>query len=352
MLKSLSIENFRCIPSATLELHSRGTGIVGPNGAGKTSLLEAVYFLAHGRSFRTSQRAKLVGPVAPFVRVVGALSEEGRTVTAGVEYSQSRTEARLGGANVSSMSAIAERLPVQIIDPGVHRLVEEGSARRRQLLDWGVFHVEHGFLGPWRRYQRALKQRNAALRVSPGQARAWDHELDTCAREIHELRRRYVTELAPAFAQLATELVGRPCELGYQPGWDHERTLLSALDETWLRDQRVKTTTVGAHRADLIFRVDGEVARDRISRGQQKLIASSLVLAQLILAAPRIPHRPCLLLDDPAAELDVDSLGKILAVIERIPAQLIVTSLSPAGLRGIEIGAMFHVEQGRFTAML
>jgi DNA replication and repair protein RecF len=352
VLANLSVQNFRCIETAALDFDARGTGIVGPNGAGKTSLLEAIYFLAHGRSFRTAQRGKLVGPAPTPTRVVGSLNVGGRTLVAGVELFEGSTQARLGGESVSGISDIAEVMPVQVIDPGVHRLIEEGSARRRRQLDWGVFHVKHDFLVPWRRYQRALVQRNAALRSIPSQARIWDQELDACAGEIDRQREGYASELTPAFAALASDLLGRACEVRYLRGWDSELPLRGALDRSWDRDSRIGVTTVGPHRADLVFRVEGQLARDRISRGQQKVLASAFVLCQLILLAPRIPHPACLLLDDPAAELDVDSLGKILGAIQKVPAQLIVTSLSLDGLRGIEIGRRFHVEQGRFTAML
>lgn len=352
VLSSLSIQNFRCIESAALEFDPRGTGIVGPNGAGKTSLLESIYFLAHGRSFRTSQRAKLVGSATGPMRVVGSLELDNRAVTAGIEYAEGRTQARLSGVSVSSISAIAEVLPVQVIDPGVHRLIEEGPARRRQLLDWGVFHVEHRFLPAWRRYQRALKQRNASLKTDPRQARVWDTELDSCSGEIDRYRHDYFSELSREFQRLATSLLGQPCELRYERGWPREMTLMETLAKTWPTDLRLKATTAGPHRADVVFRVDGELARDRISRGQQKVVAAAFVLAQLMVAAPRLAHRACLLLDDPAAELDVDSLGKILRAIETVPAQLVVTSLGLDGLRGIEIGRKFHVEQGRFVGMV
>lgn len=352
MLTSLSVQNFRCIEDAAIELDPEGTGIIGPNGAGKTSLLEAIYFLAHGRSFRSAQRVRLVGKQRAPLRVVGTI-RHGRTIVAGVEYQGGVTRARVDGENVRSISRIAELLPVQIIDPSVHRLIEEGSTRRRRLLDWGVFHVEHGFMDPWRRYQRALAQRNAALRtVTPAQARVWEPELAACAADIDRMRQVYAQRLAPAFQSLAAELSGRDCELAYHRGWDEGLVLSEALERSWSRDARVRTTTVGPHRADLIVRVDGEVARDRVSRGQQKMIAASLVLAQIILAAPSTLHRAVLLLDDPAAELDVDNLGKILSVIERVPAQLVVTSLNEAGLRGIKIRKRFHVEQGRFAEMV
>lgn len=354
MLASIEIENFRCIQHAKIDLDERGTGIVGANGAGKTSLLEAIYFLAYGRSFRTGVRAKLVGEGQSFFRIVSQLELDSRRIIAGAEFDGSNTKVRVAGRDETSVSAVAELLPVQVIDPGVHRLVEEGSVRRRRLLDWGVFHVEHDFLSVWRRYQRALAQRNASLRSGaiPKLTRVWDDELATAARRIDEMRTNYAATLQPFFTRVAEHLLGIPVLLNYQRGWAGDPDLSEALNASWDRDARVRTTTVGPHRADLAFRVDGEPARDRVSRGQQKMLAASLVLAQIMLGAQHTARRMCLLLDDPAAELDVDNLGKLLEVIRTVPAQLVVTSLSVEGLRGMRIERTFHVEQGKFAPML
>jgi DNA replication and repair protein RecF len=114
----------------------------------------------------------------------------------------------------------------------------------------------------------------------------------------------------------------------------------------------LKTTTQGPHRADIGFVLDGVAAKDRVSRGQQKMLAAAFILAQIQCHAAAGAPLTCLMLDDPAAELDVDNLGKLLAVIAEIPTQLIVTSVHEQGLRGIQIGRRFHVEQGQFRPVL
>jgi DNA replication and repair protein RecF len=218
-----------------------------------------------------------------------------------------------------------------------------------------VFHVKHEFLSIWRRYQRALAQRNSALRgdLEAGVVTAWDQELIEAAAAIDEARRDYVSRLGAEFASLGSDLLGEPVELEYRRGWDPGSSLLEALRGSREKDRRLSTTTVGAHRADLIIRVDGVLARDRVSRGQQKVLAAALILGQIrSLATLTAQTKTCLLLDDPAAELDVDKLGKLLGAIAKIPAQLIVSSVTETGLRGIDIGRTFHVEQGRFTRML
>jgi DNA replication and repair protein RecF len=354
VLRSVEIANFRCIELATLELDSDSTGVIGANASGKTSLLEAIYFLGHGRSFRTNRREKLQRSGAPFLRVVGKVETSRGVLVAGVEASEAGTRAHLGGQGVPGISDIAEVLPLQVIDPGVHRLIEEGSARRRRLLDWGVFHVKHELLGCWRRYQRALQQRNAALRHvdAPELVEAWEEEMASAGTEVDLLRQAYVELLRPVFQSFAARLVGPGVTFGYRRGWSGDHSLPDALDDARARDLRIKTTTVGPHRADLTFSVDGSQARDRVSRGQQKMLAAAFILAQVSLRARGDGPRTILMLDDPAAELDVDNLGKLLAVIAELPAQLIVTSVHEGGLQGIRIGRRFHVEQGRFAPML
>lgn len=354
MLRKARIENFRCIEAVELELDPAGTGIVGPNASGKTSLLEALFFLANGRSFRTAVRDTLIGSRESFFRIYGEVSSSTRLTPAGIEYSAGRSRIRVGGQDVPSVSEISALLPMQVIDPGIHRLVEEGSARRRRQFDWGVFHVEHGFLERWRRYNRALQQRNAALREGQDwkSISVWDHELSTAGEEVDELRAQYAATLAGYFRATSQSLLQWEVTAEYRRGWNRELALIDALAASRERDRRLHTTTTGPHRADVVFRWEGGLARDRISRGQQKMLAAAFILAQTRLRAEHTDARTTLLLDDPAAELDVDNLGKLLAVVRATPAQLVVTSLAPAGLKGIEIGRLFHVEQGHFSSML
>lgn len=351
MLTTIDIENFRCIRAAHLTLDPQATGIVGENGSGKTSLLEAIYFLAHGRSFRANQREKLLPPQTDFLRVVGRIQTARGELVAGIEYGKQGTRANLAGQGISGIAEIAEILPVQVIDPGVHRLIEEGSARRRRLLDWGVFHVKHEFLGVWRRYQRALQQRNAVLRSNGDEQllAAWEGELGTAGHRVDTLRSEYASQLLPHFVGIAEQLLGaQGARFSYRRGWAAEHELVAQLIESRPRDQRLRTTTVGAHRADVAFAFEGAPARDRVSRGQQKLLAAAFILAQLAFQAAQGAPPACLMLDDPAAELDVDNLGKLLAAVSKIPAQLVITSVHESGLEGVKLGRKFHVKQGNF----
>ncbi|MET0499541.1 MAG: DNA replication and repair protein RecF [Steroidobacteraceae bacterium] len=352
-MASLSINHFRCISAAEISFDSRVTAIHGPNASGKTSLLEAIFFLSHGRSFRSPVRAELISTASDRLRLVASLLESDTSSVAGLEFAGSEMQLRLGGRPAQAWQ-LARALPVQVIDPSVHRILEEGSARRRRLIDWGVFHVKHQFLDGWRKYQRVLAQRNALLQkaASDGELQVWDAALVAASIAVHRDRLDYIQLLTPRFEQLGTELLTRPVTIRYRQGWSSDEEFADALATSRVRERRQRTTVVGPHRSDVSIEVDGAIAKKHVSRGQQKLLASALILAQIELRAEAAPSPVCLLLDDPAAELDADNLGKLLRVIERMPAQIIVTSLVEPTFAQLPVGRSFHVEQGKFRQVI
>jgi DNA replication and repair protein RecF len=254
------------------------------------------------------------------------------------------------------LAELAWVLPVQIIDPEIHRLIEEGPNRRRRFLDWGVFHVEHSFVEHWQRYQQALRQRNAALKARHGRpaVTAWDVELVRYGELISDARRRYVELLAPVAASVAAHLLDLDLVLSYRPGWPAVADLGTALEGSFAKDQDLGATQVGPHRADLAIRLQGASVRDRVSRGQQKLLAAVLLLSQIKLFPQDSPAQPTLLLDDPAAELDSAHLKALLDEVRSQPLQLVVTTLQPADAQ-LEVfgtpGRRFEVTGGEVRAI-
>ncbi len=353
-LAHLEIRDFRCLAEVRADLHPTENYFIGPNGAGKTSLLEAAFFLGRGRSFRTHRTGRLVREGAEAFEVVGHAGWAGHDVVLGVRGSAKGVEARVGGAAAPTLAALAERLPVQVIDPDVHKLVEEGPGHRRRFVDWGVFHVKQGFLIAWRRYRRALKQRNAALRQNqpPAAIATWDAELTDAAHRVTGLRSAYIQSLSEPAAAIALELLGEPVELSYHPGWPVDTTFEEALEASLARDREKGATQPGPHRADLKIRLGGRIARDHVSRGQQKMLAAALILAQLevLQAATNAPG--VLLLDDPAAELDRKALRRLLQRVSTMQVQRLITGLDDRGLLPQQDAARFQVTRGRVSEMV
>jgi DNA replication and repair protein RecF len=210
-----------------------------------------------------------------------------------------------------------------------------------------VFHVEPRFGDWWVRYTRALKQRNAALRTQPEQAGAWDPELGRLGELIAEARQRFVEALLPHFQKTVLALSDLEPELHYFKGWAQDVTLADALGASKARDELKRVTHSGPHRCDIVLRMSGKPAREVLSRGQQKLVAVALTLAQLTLLQTTTPTKPTLLLDDPAAELDGDHLHRFIDQVTQLRSQLVLTSLHPESLLFGTPDRLFHVEQGR-----
>jgi DNA replication and repair protein RecF len=355
-LQWLRIENVRCIAHAELDLDARSNLISGPNASGKTTLLEAVFLLGRGRSFRTPKLESLIQMGRNGLRVVARTLSGTHLVTVGLEASRDGMRARVDGRSIASLAELAVALPVQSIDPDVHRLIEGGPAERRRFIDWGVFHVEPRFVDDWRRFQRALRQRNAALRAGAlaAEVRAWDHDLVDAGTDIAQHRAAYVATLSPYVQAVAQRLLGSRIDLELRSGWNADRDLESAVAASWARDTQYQTTHVGPHRAELVIRVEGATARGQVSRGQQKLLAAALLVGQLRCDAERGSKLAVLTVDDPAAELDSAHLRALLDEIRTLHSQLIVTALEPQKslLETLSPGRTFHVEHGKVTRLV
>jgi DNA replication and repair protein RecF len=328
-LGRLQVTDFRCLQSAELDLDPHFTLISGANASGKTSVLEAIYVLGRGRSFRTRRLEHLIRHGAGQFVVFGEVDTINRRVPMGVQGSRAGIRAQIDGDKPSSLAELALQLPVQIIDPEVHHLIEEGPSRRRRFLDWGVFHVEQSFVGHWQRYQQVLKQRNAALKAHQPRAivSVWDSDLVRSGELLTAARARYVAALSAPAELIGRNLLGMELSLGYRSGWSKDQTMAEALQLSWNHDQQAAATQVGPHRAELVIRLDGTAVKDRISRGQQKLLAAALLIAQIKLFPEGSPVQPSLLLDDPAAELDDERLAGLIGEVSSQSVQLIVTTL-------------------------
>lgn len=344
--------------------------ITGDNGAGKTSVLEALHLMAYGRSFRGRVRDGLVraGDQAlevfvewqeavyagiPQGSVASDVSRALRRRRAGLRHSGQGWSGRLDGQDVEHLGELCAALAVVSFEPGSHALITGGSESRRRYVDWGLFHVEPGFLALWRRYARALKQRNALLKrhARDGQLDAWDHELAEAGEPLGRYRQLYLEALEPHVAGLAQDLAPAlgQVTLEYQPGWRRDQLSLSdALLVARDRDQAAGHTSVGPHRADWKLEFTGIPGRDALSRGQAKLTALSALLGQAEHQAQVRGDWPVVALDDLASELDRTHQRRVLERLIASGAQVLVSGTEvPVGLTELDTPyRRFHVEQG------
>ncbi len=357
-LLSVACEGFRNLAPLECQLAAGLNLIVGPNGSGKTSLLEAIYFLGRTRSFRTHRLDNLIQTGSEQLLVRGKVSNaSGKAVSVGTRRTRKQQETRLAGQPLQQLADLVAWFPIQVMEPDSHRLLDGGPGLRRQFLDWGVFHVKHQFYPAWKQYSKALKQRNAALRAhsSTQQIQLWTKPLCEAAETISSMRLDYLEQLNAFIAQNIARLVDLPpVEIRYRQGWPVDTDLLESLKASYDRERQQGYTRYGPHRADLQIIVDGVLAVERLSRGQQKQLIIALLLAQAQ-HYQQFTNNPCLfLVDDLPAELDPEHRERVLTCLRDQSAQLFVTSTDSGLIPRLEWtdAKMFHVEHGKVTEVV
>lgn len=355
-LSTLRIRDFRNIAAAELEFSERFNVIIGQNGAGKTSFLEAIDCLSRGRSFRTRLGRNLIRKGSHSFLLAARIREKGGGERRlGMEKSREGTDLRVQGRTVRTLGEFAHFLPVQVLHPEGYLLVAGGGEERRGFVDWGVFHVKHEFGDVWQRTQRLLRQRNKALRTRENRTtiRAWDQELASAASAVDRYRADYLSDLLPHLRQYAAALVG-PDRVAYEyrRGWTGD--LLSQLAARLTLDRERGYTSIGPQRADLVIRLDGQRAADHASRGQLKLIVSSMRLAQMSCLRVATGAPGILLIDDLSAELDRSNRQRLLELVAALQAQAFVTATDAAlwPESTAQDARRFHVKQGELRAVV
>jgi DNA replication and repair protein RecF len=325
ILQQLTIRHFRNLEHVELTLHPRCNVFVGGNGEGKTSLLESMYFLSRGQSFRTH----MTSPLIQFHHSALSLTAKN------IEGDQFYFEKPLKGSNklylnqkkCQRMSDMTKLLPCQLFYQDHFQIIDASSQIRRQLLDWGLFYIYPEYLKLWQDFKRVLLQRNAVLKQKGSREtlRLWNKPFVDAALKINDYRERYVKDLQ----QELSAMHGPECQLKYFNGWDKTNQGLSLFDMLGLQEEfdcKHLYTHSGPHHADVLFLATQGKGKLEWSRGQQKMILILLKLAQ-----SKLLNRVCLyLIDDIAAELDQTHLHHLYSKLQEVNGQLMMTALDDA----------------------
>lgn len=352
-VRGLRVSDFRSLAQAELGLGPGVNLITGPNGAGKTSLLEAIHVVSRGRSFRTRDPEVLVRRGSPGFAVFLETVRGGSAHRLGLGRGAEAWQIRIDEADGQRLSALFEHCAACCFEPGSHELLGGVREERRAFIDWGVFHMEPRFLSHWRRYQRALRQRNAALRAEAGDREidAWDRELVEAGEWLAAQRDAYLQAFERAWTVTAANWLPElgPARLAVQRGWSASDSLAEALARARPTDRRRLGTSQGPHRFDWapVYAEAPVVAQ--LSRGQAKLTALAAVLAQATVYQMQRGQAAVLLLDDLPSELDDAHQARLLDSIAGSSAQVLVTATAASPVMAERLGdaSMFHVEQGQ-----
>ncbi len=355
-LDQVQLHNFRNISRADFHPSRSLTVIYGKNGSGKSSLIESLYFLGFGRSFRTKRYRSVINHDASVFSVFAVCQDEHKQIhKVGLERGENEQfTCSINGKHSNRLADLVSLLPIQLFTPQSTDLILGSPSERRRFLDWGLFHVKHDFQHQATHYQKLLRHRNALIKqnadFSQPQNRYWEAMFVDAGEALSAQREEYLALLRRHFELVAEEFLPEyAVSLSYSKGWEKDATLSESLVKKREYDGKIGHTSSGPHKADMRLKVDGVSAQEILSRGQLRMAVAALQLAQTLLFTQLTARKSIFLLDDVGAELDSDKRERFIDGLLRVDTQVFVTAIEKSQLDFVEKykdKKMFHVEHG------
>ncbi|HIO93628.1 MAG TPA: DNA replication and repair protein RecF [Leucothrix mucor] len=353
-LINITIENCRRIDKAVLELSPMINLIVGENGSGKTSIVEAFSILSSGRSFRTRRIVDVISKNKEKVLITSKLSSDDVTLQIGIEKSSAETRIRINQIDIRSQAELSQYIPVTVIHPESIKLIVGSPSERRSYIDWVGFYLMPEYHRLWKHHQRILKQRNAYLRLNKigGDFDYWTNELILAQAIIHE-KRHFIISLLEENVEVFRNMLlpNNKISLRLGNGFSSNGELntfntLSFYKSKLEQEVKMKRTLYGVHKSDMKIILDDSPANISASRGQLKLMAILLYLAQSNAINKRGGQSGVVIIDDISSELDRHNQALLLDTLSTLQQQVILTvPVLSEVFSNIEL-KMFHVKHG------
>jgi len=353
----LYIKDFRNLSEQVVDFNEELNFLIGDNGSGKSSLLESLFFISHGKSFRTTKSESLVA-IEKEHFTINVKDSESNVIGLNKSLNDAAVSIKINGEKKYRLSELAKQIAVQVITPESFKLFFGGAKERRRFLDLGLFHVKHDFQNQWKTFSRLLKQRNACLRNGESQETLtyWTQEFCTACEAVSDLREQYVIKLRQELTTWLDILLPDICddiELQYYPGWNQKKSLSAVLADSFDKERKQGFSYAGAQKFDFRFLIEKQPLDIKLSRGQQKLFLLALTFAQSKLMKEVTPIKPVLLIDDVGAELDDNSRTVLANAIKELKCQVIMTAIDDNALapmfKNDNNYKMFHVKHGEIS---
>ncbi|GAB4338481.1 MAG: DNA replication/repair protein RecF [Calditrichia bacterium] len=339
ILESIKIKNFRNYSELEIGFQEGTHILYGNNGQGKTNFLEAIYYLALTKSFRSSRDQNLVKHQADFFRLEGNFAtRSGRKYRCAVAYSADQGKRlQVNGETLSRFSEHIGQIPLVLLAPSDIAISQESPGLRRQFLDILLCQASRFYMHSLVQYKRALKQRNALLAGSAPEELLlpWDETLAKEGAIIIQKRAEAIQELDEAVKSYYKMLSNNQgnIKLIYQPSLeikadDLHGAFIKALESNRKRDFQYGTTSVGPHRDEILFLINGKPLRVVGSQGEHKTLVISLKIAEFNYLQKVRNEPPILLFDDLFGELDARRIKSMLNTLSDI-GQVFVTTTAP-----------------------
>lgn len=356
-ITSFKAINWRNLKSTEI-LPSRGVNVIyGENAQGKTNLIEGIYAFSGEKSFRNAKDCEQKEFSSDFARLDIEFRSHRRRQTAQIVIEQNK-KAKLNGVELKSATELSEQCHIIVFSPDLLQVIKEGPKERRNFLNTGISGVYYGYSAHYRKYNRLLAQRNALLKEIRKNPQLnvllddYDKMLSIYGSHLIKTRKRYIKKLMMYMPDIYCALTEKreKIELKYVLNGvenDSEEALRKALTENREQDILNGSTSIGPHRDDIEFIINGVNAKIYGSQGQQRSAVIAVKLAEAEIIKEICGEQPIALLDDVMSELDHHRQNYILNHIKKW--QVFITCCDPATVKRLKNGKLFKMEKGVIT---
>lgn len=325
-LKQLSLVNFKNFETANFNFDRKINCFVGSNGKGKTNVLDAIYYLAFGKSYFNPLSSQNIKHGEDFFVIDGQFDKEGQSEKLVCSLKKGATKILKRNAKVyEKLSDHIGFLPLVIISPADNDLIVEGSDTRRKFMDGVISQSDKVYLENVIAYNKILAQRNALLKYfalnhtfDEQTLSVYDHQLSELSVSIHQKRAQFTELLLPIFKEQYASISKDAESVSIEYKSDlNQGNLEDLLVENRAKDRSFQYTTVGIHKDDIKFKISGYPVKKFGSQGQQKSFLIALKLAQYAFIKEKTKTKPILLLDDIFDKLDHSRVSELIQLVNK-----------------------------------
>ena len=350
-IKSLKLKNFRNYEEAKLEFSPEKNIIFGLNGQGKTNIIEALYFLQSGRSYRCTKEKETIKFGCEYARIEAEF-EKDEIKNNILFFISDKKSVKINGINIDRLSEIIGNINLVIFTPDHLNLIKEGPSVRRNFLDSFISQLKPTYFKNLIAYYKVLKQRNNILKSKNknmlSTISVWNEKLAELSVNICEMRRATIDKINKNINNITGPAEEESLKLLYLPGikgeFNNKENIIAQLEGSIDRDLEYGMTMTGPHRDDFEIFMNEENIKKYGSQGQQRSCVLKLKLAECEIIKEKTGQMPPILLDDILSELDENRRHLFIENIKN--TQVIITCTDKEFLKGME-GFYFRVEKGK-----
>lgn len=354
IIKSIELCNFRNYEREEFHFHEGTNVLYGDNAQGKTNVLEAIFVGGTTRSHKGSKDSDMIRKGTQEAHIRYFVEKNNRTFRVEIHLRRGKTKGiAIDGIPIKSSKELMGLSNIVFFSPEDLGIIKDGPEQRRRFMDLELCQLNKAYLYYLTQYKKVLKQRNALLKQIKEKEslrdtlEIWDNQLVENGTKIIEIREEFVSEVGLIMQEKHRNLTGGQEEIKavYKPNCLSEE-FSEKLFMEGDRDIYMGTTTVGPHRDDIIFYIEGQEIKTYGSQGQKRTAALSLKMAEIEIVERIIGEKPILLLDDVLSELDRNRQNYLLENIKGIQTIITCTGLEEFIKNGININQTFEIIDG------